>query len=241
MEFQFRTRDMHHVAEEGVASHWLYKGADLTLNDLQKRTHQWLQSLLDIQSQTGDSGEFLEHVKVDLFPDAVYVFTPRGKIISLPRGATPVDFAYAIHTDIGNQAVAAKVNGEFVPLRTEMSSGDTVEIVTSPASRPNAQWLNYVRTGRARSEIRHYLRTVKYEESVAFGERLLGQAMQELHMPLPATDDPAWQKLARSTGASSREEILADIGLGKRLPPWSRAASRPSTSWSPPPPPRWTN
>ena len=217
VEFQFRTRDMHHVAEEGVASHWLYKGADLTLNDLQKRTHQWLQSLLDIQSQTGDSGEFLEHVKVDLFPDAVYVFTPRGKIISLPRGATPVDFAYAIHTDIGNQAVAAKVNGEFVPLRTEMSSGDTVEIVTSPASRPNAQWLNYVRTGRARSEIRHYLRTVKYEESVAFGERLLGQAMQELHMPLPATDDPAWQKLARSTGASSREEILADIGLGKRL------------------------
>lgn len=217
VEFQFRTRDMHHVAEEGVASHWLYKGADLTLNDLQKRTHQWLQSLLDIQSQTGDSGEFLEHVKVDLFPDAVYVFTPRGKIISLPRGATPVDFAYAIHTDIGNQAVAAKVNGEFVPLRTELNSGDTVEIVTSPASRPNAQWLNYVRTGRARSEIRHYLRTVKYEESVAFGERLLGQALQELHMPLPATDDPAWQKLARSTGASSREEILADIGLGKRL------------------------
>ena len=214
VEFQFRTRDMHHVAEEGVASHWLYKGADLTLNDLQKRTHQWLQSLLDIQSQTGDSGEFLEHVKVDLFPDAVYVFTPRGKIISLPRGS-PVDFAYAIHTDIGNQAVAAKVNGEFVLLRTEMSSGDTVEIVTSPASRPNAQWLNYVRTGRARSEIRHYLRTVKYEESVAFGERLLSQAMQELHMPLPATDDPAWQKLARSTGASSRE-ILADIGLGKR-------------------------
>ena len=135
VEFQFRTRDMHHVAEEGVASHWLYKGADLTLNDLQKRTHQWLQSLLDIQSQTGDSGEFLEHVKVDLFPDAVYVFTPRGKIISLPRGATPVDFAYAIHTDIGNQAVAAKVNGEFVPLRTEMSSGDTVK---SSPRRPRA-------------------------------------------------------------------------------------------------------
>ena len=210
------------------------------LNDLQKRTHQWLQSLLDIQSQTGDSGEFLEHVKVDLFPDAVYVFTPRGKIISLPRGATPVDFAYAIHTDIGNQAVAAKVNGEFVPLRTEMSSGDTVEIVTSPASRPNAQWLNYVRTGRA-PEIRHYLRTVKYEESVAFGERLLGQAMQELHMPLPATDDPAWQKLARSTGASSREESWPTSAWASAWPPWSRAASRPSTSWSPPPPPRWTS
>lgn len=217
VEFQLRTRDMHHIAEEGVASHWLYKGSDVTLNDLQKRTHQWLQSLLDIQSQTGDSGEFLEHVKVDLFPDAVYVFTPRGKIISLPRGATPVDFAYAIHTDIGNQAVASKVNNEFVPLRTELSSGDVVEIITSPASRPNAQWLNYVRTGRARSEIRHYLRTVRYEESVAFGERLLSQALQELHLTLPTPDDPLWQKLARSTGASSRDEILADIGLGKRL------------------------
>ncbi len=217
VEFQFRTRDMHHVAEEGVASHWLYKESDTTLNDLQKRTHQWLQSLLDIQSQTGDSGEFLDHVKVDLFPDAVYVFTPRGKIISLPRGATPVDLAYAIHTDVGNQAVAAKINGEFAPLRTELSSGDTIEIITSPASRPNAQWLNYVRTGRARSEIRHYLRTVKYEESVGFGERLLTQALQELHLALPPADDPQWDKLARSTGASSRDEILADIGLGKRL------------------------
>ncbi|MGN6581185.1 MAG: RelA/SpoT family protein [Bordetella sp.] len=217
VEFQFRTRDMHHVAEEGVASHWLYKESDTTLNDLQKRTHQWLQSLLDIQSQTGDSGEFLDHVKVDLFPDAVYVFTPRGKIISLPRGATPVDLAYAIHTDVGNQAVAAKINGEFAPLRTELSSGDTIEIITSPASRPNAQWLNYVRTGRARSEIRHYLRTVKYEESVGFGVRLLTQALEELHLTLPPADDPQWDKLARSTGASSRDEILSDIGLGKRL------------------------
>lgn len=217
VEFQFRTRDMHHVAEEGVASHWLYKEDDLTLNDLQKRTHQWLQSLLDIQSQTGDSGEFLEYIKVDLFPDAVYVFTPRGKIISLPRGATPVDFAYAIHTDVGHQAVAAKINNEYQPLRTELNSGDTVEIITSAASRPSAQWLNYVRTGRARSEIRHYLRTVKYAESVGFGERLLSQALQEIKLDLPAADDPVWDKLARSTGARSRDEILADIGLGKRL------------------------
>lgn len=217
VEFQFRTRDMDHVAEEGVASHWLYKEDNVTLNDLQKRTHQWLQSLLDIQSQTGDSGEFLEHVKVDLFPDAVYVFTPQGKILSLPRGATPVDFAYTIHTDIGNQAVASKINGEFAPLRTELKSGDAVEIITSPASRPSAQWLNYVRTGRARSEIRHYLRTVKLEESVAFGQRLLNQAFDQLHLPHPADDDPEWEKLAKSSGAASREEILADIGLGKRL------------------------
>ena len=217
VEFQFRTRDMDHVAEEGVASHWLYKDEDVSLNDLQKRTHQWLQSLLDIQSQTGDSSEFLEHVKVDLFPDAVYVFTPQGKILSLPRGATPVDFAYAIHTDIGNQAVASKINGEFAPLRTELKSGDSVEIITSPASRPSAQWLNYVRTGRARSEIRHYLRTVKYDESVAFGQRLLNQAFDQLNLPPPEPDDPEWDKLAKSSGAASRDEILADIGLGKRL------------------------
>ena len=164
---------MHHVAEEGVASHWLYKGADLTLNDLQKRTHQWLQSLLDIQSQTGDSGEFLEHVRSTCSPTLSMCSPARQDHLAAARRHA-VDFAYAIHTDIGNQAVAAKVNGEFVPLRTEMSSGDTVEIVTSPASRPNAQWLNYVRTGRARSEIRHYLRTVKYEESVAFGEAPAG-------------------------------------------------------------------
>ncbi|MFA5490062.1 MAG: TGS domain-containing protein, partial [Candidimonas sp.] len=141
----------------------------------------------------------------------------QGKILSLPKGATPVDFAYAIHTDIGNQAVASKINGEFAPLRTELKSGDSVEIITSPASRPSAQWLNYVRTGRARSEIRHYLRTVKYEESVAFGQRLLNQAFEELNLSRPADDDPEWEKLAKGSGATSRDEILADIGLGKRL------------------------
>lgn len=217
VEFQFRTREMDHVAEEGVASHWLYKESGTSLNDLQKRTHQWLQSLLDIQSQTGDSGEFLEHVKVDLFPDAVYVFTPKGKILSLPRGASPVDFAYAIHTDVGNHAVASKINGEFSPLRTELRSGDSVEIITSPASRPSAQWLNYVRTGRARSEIRHYLRTERYEESVAFGRRLLDQAFDQLNLSHPKENAPEWERLAKSSGASSRDEILADIGLGKRL------------------------
>ncbi|MFA5664175.1 bifunctional (p)ppGpp synthetase/guanosine-3',5'-bis(diphosphate) 3'-pyrophosphohydrolase [Castellaniella sp.] len=217
VEFQFRTREMDHVAEEGVASHWLYKEQGTSLNDLQKRTHQWLQSLLDIQGQTGDSGEFLEHVKIDLFPDAVYVFTPQGKILSLPRGATPVDFAYAIHTDVGNHAVACKINGDFSPLRTELHSGDAVEIITSAASRPSAQWLNYVRTGRARSEIRHYLRTERYEESVAFGRRLLNQAFDQLAIPYPADDDPQWERLSKGSGGASRTEILADIGLGKRL------------------------
>ena len=217
VEFQIRTHEMDHVAEEGVASHWLYKDDDVSLNELQKRTHRWLQSLLDIQSQTGDSSEFLDHVKVDLFPDAVYVNTPRGKIISLPKGATPIDFAYTIHSDIGNHAVAAKVNEEYVSLRSELKSGDLVEIITSPAARPSAQWLNHVRTGRARSEIRHYLRTVQYEESVAFGRRLLKQALSELGIDMPEDNDPTWENLAKNSGAASREEILADIGLGKRL------------------------
>lgn len=217
IEFQFRTHDMHQVAEEGVAAHWLYKGDQSNLQEIQSRTSKSLQSLLDIQNQTGDSTEFLEHVKVDLFPDAVYVFTPKGKIVSLPRGATAVDFAYSIHTDVGNHAVGCKVNGEEVPLRTELANGDSVSITTSQTSRPSAQWLNYARTGRARSEIRHYLRTLQYDESAAFGERMLTQALSELKLSLPASDDPIWEKLAKSSGAKSREEILADIGLGKRL------------------------
>jgi len=217
IEFQFRTHDMHQVAEEGVAAHWLYKGDQSNLQDIQSRTSRSLQSLLDIQNQTGDSTEFLEHVKVDLFPDAVYVFTPKGKIVSLPRGATVIDFAYSIHTDVGNHAVGCQVNGEDVPLRTELTNGDSITISTSQASRPSAQWLNYARTGRARSEIRHYLRTLQYDESAAFGERMLSQALSELNLSLPSTDDPIWEKLAKSSGAKSREEILADIGLGKRL------------------------
>ncbi len=217
IEFQFRTHDMHQVAEEGVAAHWLYKADKASLQEIQSRTSKSLQSLLDIQSQNGDSSEFLEHVKVDLFPDAVYVFTPKGKIVSLPRGATPIDFAYMIHTDVGNHAVACKVNGDNVALRTELSSGDTVSITTSPAARPSAQWLNYARTGRARSEIRHFLRTSEYDESAAFGERQLVQALKELNLAMPSPDDAIWEKLARGSGAKSRAEILADIGLGKRL------------------------
>jgi RelA/SpoT family (p)ppGpp synthetase len=217
IEFQFRTHDMHQVAEEGVAAHWLYKADTASLQEIQSRTSKSLQSLLDIQSQNGDSSEFLEHVKVDLFPDAVYVFTPKGKIVSLPRGATPIDFAYMIHTDVGNHAVACKVNGDNVALRTELSSGDTVSITTSPAARPSAQWLNYARTGRARSEIRHFLRTSEYDESAAFGERQLVQALKELNLAMPSPDDAIWEKLARGSGAKSRAEILADIGLGKRL------------------------
>jgi len=218
VEVQIRTEQMHHLAESGVASHWMYKDDADKLSELQKQTHRWLQSLLEIQHQSGDPQEFLEHVKVDLFPDEVYVFTPKGKILSLPRGATAVDFAYAVHTDIGNRCVAAKVNGELVPLRTELRNGDRVEIITASHAKPSAGWLQYVRTGKARSNIRHFLKTMQYEESAGLGERLLDQALRGLKSSLGEIDDAAWERVVRDSGARSREELLADIGLGKRLP-----------------------
>ncbi len=218
VEVQIRTRDMHRVAETGVASHWLYKDAESgTLSEVQNRTHKWLQSLIEIQDASGDSAEFLEHVKVDLFPAEVYVFTPKGRIMALPRGATAVDFAYAVHTDIGNRCVAAKLNYELVPLRTELKNGDRVEIVTAAHAHPNPAWLSYVKTGKARSQIRHFLKTMQFEESTALGERLLGQALRTLDSDLMAIAPERWDKLVRESGAKSRGEVLADIGLGKRL------------------------
>jgi guanosine-3',5'-bis(diphosphate) 3'-pyrophosphohydrolase len=218
VEVQVRTEQMHRLAESGVASHWMYKDDSDRLSELQKQTHRWLQSLLEIQHQSGDPQEFLEHVKVDLFPDEVYVFTPKGRILSLPRGATAVDFAYAVHTDIGNRCVAAKVNGELVPLRTELRNGDRVEIITASHAKPNPGWLQYVRTGKARSNIRHFLKTMQYEESASLGERLLDQALKSLKSSLAEIDEASWERVVRDGGARSREELLADIGLGKRLP-----------------------
>jgi GTP diphosphokinase / guanosine-3',5'-bis(diphosphate) 3'-diphosphatase len=217
IEVQIRTQDMHKIAEAGVASHWLYKSSEASLNELQKKTHQWLQSLLEMQSGSGDSVEFLDHIKVDLFPDAVYVFTPKGKILSLPRGATAVDFAYAVHTDIGNRCVAAKINEELAPLRTELKNGDRVEIITASHAKPNPLWLNYVITGKARSYIRHFLKTVQYHESAALGERLLNQALAGFQSGIADIKEVQWDKLLKDTGAKSRQEVLADIGLGKRL------------------------
>ncbi|MEK6243248.1 MAG: bifunctional (p)ppGpp synthetase/guanosine-3',5'-bis(diphosphate) 3'-pyrophosphohydrolase [Pseudomonadota bacterium] len=218
VEIQLRTEEMHRLAEAGVASHWMYKSDAESLSELQKKTHQWLQSLLEIQSQSGDSQEFLEHVKIDLFPDEVYVFTPKGRIMSLPRGATAVDFAYAVHTDIGNKCVAAKVNGELVPLRTELRNGDRIEIITTGYAKPNPAWLQYVRTGKARSNIRHFLKTMQYDESAALGERLLEQALKAAGHAPSEIDEESWERAVRDTGAHSRQEVLADIGLGRRLP-----------------------
>ncbi len=217
IEIQIRTQDMHRIAEAGVASHWLYKSTDSSLNELQKRTHHLLQSLLEIQTQSRDSAEFLEYVKVDLFPDEVYVFTPRGEIKSLPKGATAVDFAYAVHTDIGDRCVAVKINHELAPLRTPLKSGDRVEIVTAPHAAPNPGWLNFVVTGKARSQIRHYLKTMRFDESVMLGERLLNQALRALKVEPADINDGHWEQLLRGDKSKTREMVLSDIGLGKRL------------------------
>ncbi|MCL1886430.1 MAG: bifunctional (p)ppGpp synthetase/guanosine-3',5'-bis(diphosphate) 3'-pyrophosphohydrolase [Betaproteobacteria bacterium] len=216
VEFQIRTHDMHHVAETGVAAHWLYKNPNENLTDIQKHSLGWLQSLLDIQQQTGNSAEFLEHVKVDLFPDSVYVFTPKSEIIALPREATALDFAYNIHTDVGNQTVAVKINNEPAPLRTELKNGDIVEIITSPTSRPNPSWLSFVRTGKARSCIRSHLRSINITDSIELGKRLLNQALQSVDMN-PAIPQPVVEKLLYETGSKTINDIYMDIGVGKRL------------------------
>jgi guanosine-3',5'-bis(diphosphate) 3'-pyrophosphohydrolase len=216
VEFQIRTQEMHRTAESGVAAHWLYKNGDSNLSDLQQRTHAWLQSLLDIQQQTGDSAEFLEHVKVDLFPDSVYVFTPKSKIIALPRGATALDFAYTIHTGIGDHTVAVKINHEAASLRTELRNGDIIEIVTDPASRPSPTWLAFVRTGKARSAIRHHLRTINLNESVELGQELLAQALTSLNIR-PDLPESTIEKLLNESSAKSMDELHADIGIGKRM------------------------
>jgi GTP pyrophosphokinase len=217
IEVQIRTPEMHKIAEAGVASHWLYKSSDTSLSELQRKTHQWLQSLLQMQSESGDSVEFLEHLKVDLFPDEVYIFTPKGQIMALPRGATAVDFAYAVHTDIGNRCVAVKINQELLPLRTELKNGDRVEIITAAHAKPNPLWLNFVVTAKARSHIRHFLKTMHFQESVQLGERLLGQALANFRISLADIKEPEWDRLVRESNTKSRQDILSDIGLGKRL------------------------
>jgi GTP diphosphokinase / guanosine-3',5'-bis(diphosphate) 3'-diphosphatase len=219
VEFQIRTRAMHRTAEAGIAAHWLYKAKEETFSELQTRTHRWLQGLLDIQNSTRDSLEFLEHVKVDLFPDAIYVFTPKGMIRALPKHATALDFAYGIHTDVGNRSSHAKVNGAEVPLRTELNHGDVVEIVTQTDGTPNAQWLQFARTGKARSEIRHFLRTTQFAESLALGKQLLEQALASIRIDAAHVQTNHFDKAIQDAGAATLDELYAEIGLGKILAP----------------------
>ena len=221
IEFQMRTEAMHVVAQSGIAAHWLYKASDPDSDASQTLGTQWLQSLLDIQHETHDASEFWDHVKIDLFPEAVYVFTPKSQIMAMPRGATIVDFAYAIHSDIGHRAVAAKINGEQVPLRSELHNGDVIEIITASVTNPNPGWLAFVRTGKARSKIRHYLKTMALTESQELGEKMLTQSLRaEGIRRLPAdsgADHVLWEKILRFSGNRSKADLLTDIGLGKRI------------------------
>ena len=230
VEFQIRTQEMHLVAESGVAAHWLYKagpqagggsGAGAADDAGERLGTQWLQSLLDIQHETRDAAEFWDHVKIDLFPAAVYVFTPKSQIMALPRGATAVDFAYAIHSRVGDHAVAARINGSQVPLRTALKNGDVIEVQTLPEAVPDPAWLGVVRTGRARSKIRHYLKTRAVAESQALGAQLLTQALRaegiERLPSADATPHGVWDKLLRFTGNRNADELLTDLGLGKRI------------------------
>ncbi|SNX29406.1 GTP pyrophosphokinase [Polynucleobacter meluiroseus] len=216
VEFQIRTRDMHAVAESGVAAHWAYKDGSPDMSEVQNRAHQWLQSLIDIQDSSGDSQEFLEHVKIDLFPDAVYVFTPKGHIRALPRGATALDFAYSIHSDLGNTCVAVKINGLQLPLRSELKNGDIIEVVPSSNSQPNPGWLAFVRTGKARASIRHSLKTTHYAESLQLGERLLASALRQQAVDAGLLSPEIWEKLLHWTGDKTRDEACVNIALGRR-------------------------
>jgi GTP pyrophosphokinase len=218
VEFQIRTTEMHAVAEAGVAAHWAYKDGSPDMSEVQNRAHQWLQSLIDIQDSSGDSQEFLEHVKIDLFPDAVYVFTPKGQIRALPRGATALDFAYSIHSDLGNNCVAVKINGLQLPLRSELKNGDIIEVVTSNNSQPNPGWLAFVRTGKARASIRHSLKTKHYSESLQLGERLLANALRQQGVDAALITSEIWERLMHWTGDKNREEVCVNIALGRRSP-----------------------
>ncbi len=222
VEFQVRTEAMNIVAESGVAAHWLYKAnAPSEMSNGDRLGSKWLQSLLDIQDENRDAAEFWDHVKVDLFPDAVYVVTPKSQIMALPRGATVVDFAYAIHSNVGDKTQGARINGEQVPLRTELRNGDLIEIVTAPDATPNPAWLGFVRTARARSKIRHHLKTLALADSESLGEKMLTQALRaegiEKTPEETGKNKAIWEKLLRFSGNRSRAELYADIGMGKRI------------------------
>jgi RelA/SpoT family (p)ppGpp synthetase len=230
IEVQIRTREQHRVCEAGVASHWLYKTQE-SADPTQQRALEWLKDLLETQQKAGNSSEFLEHLKVDLFPDEVYVFTPNGEIKKLPRGATVIDFAYDVHTDLGHRCVAAKVNHEFVPLKHELRNGDHVEIMTAPTGRPSPAWLDYVATAKARANIRNYLKNLQVGESTTLGERLLMTALEGLNVRLKDIGEAERAALLKTLKLPSWETLLSEIGLGNRLAPVvARQLAPPSAS-----------
>lgn len=219
LEIQIRTREMDHVAESGIAAHWQYKLGDSAGAGPQARAREWLTNVLEMQRQAGNSLEFLENVKVDLFPEEVYLFTPKGEILRLPVGATAVDFAYAVHTDVGNRCVAAKVDRRVVPLSTQLRSGQTVEIITSSSAHPNPAWLNFIVTARARANIRHYLKQLRGEEAATLGARMLDRALAPFHVSLGQVPQAAKQATLAEMDLASMDQLLQGIGLGQHMAP----------------------
>ena len=218
IEVQIRTTEMEAMANFGIAAHWEYKTGNSNIATSQKKAARWIQGLLEMQQQAGNSLEFLEHVKADLFPDEVYVFTPKGQIVELPLGATPIDFAYSVHTGLGNRCIACHVDGELTPLSEPLKSGQKVEIVSAAGAQPNPNWLNFVVTAKARSAIRHFLKNQQHDESVDLGKRLLDQALSNLGTSYNKLKKSQIKMLLKETGAPTFEFVLQQIGLGNRVP-----------------------
>ncbi|MCX7035489.1 MAG: bifunctional (p)ppGpp synthetase/guanosine-3',5'-bis(diphosphate) 3'-pyrophosphohydrolase [Proteobacteria bacterium] len=230
IEVQIRTEDMHHVAESGIAAHWKYKSGVRSNDSVQQeRARAWLSHLVEMQ-ESGNSEEFIESVKVDLFPDKVYVFTPKGAILRLPRGATVVDFAYAVHTDVGNRCVAAKVDRRLAPLRTVLRNGQTVQIVTANGAQPNPSWVNFVVSAKARSAIRHYLRSLRSNEAVELGRQLLNASLAEFGIDVEAVAPAALAATLTEFGLTERDELFEKVGLGERLAPLTARLLLPDQS-----------
>ena len=218
IEVQIRTKEMDEMANSGIAAHFLYKSSsDEPINASHSRARQWVQGLLEMQKNAGNSLEFIENVKIDLFPDEVYVFTPKGKIVELPTGATPVDFAYAVHTDIGNTCVACRINERMAPLSQPLLSGQKVAIITAQGAQPNPNWLNFVVSAKARSAIRHYLKHQRHHQSVALGKRMLSRALSEIHIDLDGLTEEQQHKVLYGTQADSMEKLYEEIGLGNKV------------------------
>ena len=218
IEVQIRTQEMEAMANFGIAAHWEYKSGDSTVEVSQRRAARWVQGLLEMQQQAGNPVEFLEHVKADLFPDEVYVFTPKGKIVELPTGATPIDFAYSVHTGLGDTCIACHADGELIPLSEPLQSGQKINIVSAKGAQPNPNWLNFVVTAKARSAIRHFLKNQQHDESVDLGKRLLDQALANLGTSYKELKKSQIKRLLKETNAPTFEYVLQQIGLGNRVP-----------------------
>ncbi|PWG64799.1 bifunctional GTP diphosphokinase/guanosine-3',5'-bis pyrophosphate 3'-pyrophosphohydrolase [Sediminicurvatus halobius] len=218
VEVQIRTAEMDKVAEAGIAAHWLYKDSETASSVAQARAREWVRGLMEMQKSAGNSLEFIEHVKIDLLPDEVYVFTPSGDIMELPKGATVVDFAYAVHSDIGDSCIAAMVDHRLAPLRTPLETGQTVEIITAPVARPNPAWLDFVVTAKARAAIRHSLKRLRGEEAVALGRRLVAQALEAMALRLEDVGGEQVERALEALGAESLEQVFEQVGLGQRMP-----------------------